>query len=142
MANLTRHDAHLDSLDDLFRGFFVRPVEFNQPPAAPPAITLDVCEQGDAYLVHAELPGAKKENIHVTIDGSLVSISAEIGQHRESKEGERILRAERYFGKLSRSFQLAQEIDDSQASAKFTDGVLELTLPKRIASPHRRLQIE
>ncbi|WP_371323314.1 Hsp20/alpha crystallin family protein [Dechloromonas sp. ZY10] len=142
MANLMRHDAHLDSLDDLFRGFFVRPVEFNQHPATPPAITLDVREQADAYLVHAELPGARKENIHVTVDGALVSISAEVRQERESKEGERVLRSERYFGKVSRSFQLAQEIDDSQASARFTDGVLELTLPKRSASPQRRLSIE
>ena len=137
MANVTR----IDPLDDLFRGFFVRPVEFNGNNAAP-AIKMDVKEQGDVYLVHAELPGVKKEDIHVVVDGNQVSISAEVKQEKEVKEGERLLRSERYFGKISRSFQLGQEIDDGKAIAKFNDGILELTLPKRAASPNKRLNIE
>ena len=138
MANITR----LDPLDDLFRGFFVRPVDFNGTQQQPPSIKMDVKEQGDNYLVHAELPGVKKEDIHVVVDGNQVSISAEIKQEKEIKEGERILRSERYFGKVSRSFQLGQEIDDTKAAAKFNEGVLELTLPKRAASPNKRLTVE
>ncbi len=138
MANITR----LDPLDDLFRGFFVRPVDFNGTTQQPPTIKMDVKEQGDNYLVHAELPGVKKEDIHVVVDGNQVSISAEIKQEKEIKEGERVLRSERYFGKVSRSFQLGQEIDDAEAAAKFNEGVLELTLPKRAASPNKRLTVE
>jgi len=138
MANITR----LDPLDDLFRGFFVRPVDFNGTTQQPPSIKMDVKEQGDNYLVHAELPGVKKEDIHVVVDGNQVSISAEVKQEKEIKEGERLLRSERYFGKVSRSFQLGQEIDDSKAAAKFNEGVLELTLPKRAASPNKRLTVE
>jgi len=138
MANITR----LDPLDDLFRGFFVRPVDFNGTTQQPPSIKMDVKEQGDNYLVHAELPGVKKEDIHVVVDGNQVSISAEVKQEKEIKEGERLLRSERYFGKVSRSFQLGQEIDDSRAAAKFNEGVLELTLPKRAASPNKRLTVE
>ena len=138
MANITR----VDPFDDLFRGFFVRPVDFNNAPAQPPSIKMDVKEQGDNYLVHAELPGVKKDDIHVVIDGNQVSISAETKQEKEVKDGDRVLRSERYFGKISRSFQLAQDLDDSTASAKFNDGVLELTLPKRTASATRRLNIE
>lgn len=138
MANITRFDP----FDDLFRGFFVRPVDFEGMPQQAPSIKMDVREQGDDYLVHAELPGVKKEDIHVTVDGSQISISAEIRQESETREGERLLRAERYFGKVSRSFQLGQEIDDSRAAAKFNDGILELTLPKRAASPNKRLTIE
>ncbi len=138
MANITR----LDPLDDLFRGFFVRPVDFNGTTQQPPTIKMDVKEQGDNYLVHAELPGVKKEDIHVVVDGNQVSISAEIKQEKEIKEGERVLRSERYFGKVSRSFQLGQEIDDAKAAAKFNEGVLELTLPKRAASPNKRLTVE
>ncbi len=137
MANITR----IDPLDDLFRGFFVRPVEFNGSNSAP-TIKMDVKEQGDIYLVHAELPGVKKEDIHVVVDGNQVSVSAEVKQEKEVKEGERLLRSERYFGKVSRSFQLGQEIDDGKAVAKFNDGILELTLPKRAASPNKRLNIE
>ncbi len=138
MANITR----IDPLEDLFRGFFVRPVDFNGSPQQAPSIKMDVREEGDNYLVHAELPGVKKEDIHVVVDGNQVSLSAEVKQEKENREGDRLLRSERYFGKVSRSFQLGQEIDDSKAIARFTDGVLELTLPKRQASPNKRLNIE
>ena len=138
MANISRRDP----FDDLFRGFFVRPVDFNGTPPQPPAIKMDVKERTDAYLVHAELPGVKKEDIHVVVDGNQVSISAEVRQEQEHKEGDRVLRSERYYGKVSRSFQLEQDLDDTQASARFTEGVLELTLPKRIANPSKRLNID
>jgi len=137
MANITR----IDPFDDLFRGFFVRPVDFEGSQAQAPAIKMDVREQGDCYLVHADLPGVRKEDIHVVVDGNQVSLSAEVKQEKETREGERVLRSERYFGKVSRSFQLGQEIDDSKASAKFNDGVLELTLPKRTESSSKRLTI-
>lgn len=140
MSNILRRDP----FDDLFRGFFVRPVSLgneNTPSAETPAIRMDVKENPEAFLVHAELPGVKKEDIHVTIDGNLVAISAEVKQEKEVKDGERVLRSERYFGKVSRSFQLAQDIDDEKAVAKFADGVLELTLPKRAAATSKRLAI-
>ena len=137
MSNLTRYDP----LDDFFRGFFVRPVDFGAPAEAP-SIKIDVKEEDKNFVVHAEMPGIKKEDIHVNIDGPMVSISAERKQEKEVKEGERVLRTERYFGKVSRSFQLGQDVDDAQASAKFTDGVLELTLPKKTATRSKRLTIE
>jgi len=138
MANIIRQ---LDPLDELFRGFFVRPVDFNSQQTTP-SIRMDVKEQEGSYQVHAELPGVKKEDVHVTVDGNQVSISAEIKQEKDVKEGERVLRSERYFGKVSRSFQLAQDIDDSQAVARFNDGVLELTLPKRAATASKRLTVQ
>ena len=137
MANITRHDP----LDDFFRGFFVRPVEMGNMPEAP-SVKIDVKEQEKALVVHAEMPGIRKEDIHVVIDGPSVSISAERKQEKEVKDGERTLRTERYFGKVSRSFQLGQDIDDGAASAKFTDGVLELTLPKKAATQSKRLTID
>lgn len=136
MPSLTRYDP----LDDFFRGFFVRPVEMGNVPEAP-TIKMDVKEQERAFIVHAEMPGIKKEDIHVSIDCPTVSITAERKEEKDVKEGERVLRSERYFGKVSRSFQLNQDIDDSQASAKFTDGVLELTLPKKAATQAKRLNI-
>ena len=138
MANITR----VDPFDDLFRGFFVRPIDFNNSSAQAPSIKIDVKERGENYLVHADLPGVKKEDIHVIIDGNQVAISAETRQAKEIKEGDRLLRAERYIGKVSRSFQLEQDIDDDKAAAKFNDGVLELTLPKRTTSATKRLNIE
>jgi len=137
MNKLTRFDP----LDDLFRGFFVRPVDMNMEANTPP-IRMDVSEQPEAFVVHAEMPGVKKEDIHVQVDGNQVTIAAEVKQEKEVKEGERVLRSERYFGKVSRSFQLAQDIDDTKAAARFNDGVLELTLPKKAASASKRLTIE
>jgi len=137
MNKLTRFDP----FDDLFRGFFVRPVDMNTP-ASTPAIRMDVSEQDNAFVVSAELPGVKKDDIHVNVDGNQVSITAEIKQEKEVKEGDRLLRAERYYGQVSRSFQLAQDIDDARAAARFNDGVLELTLPKKAAAASKRLSIE
>lgn len=137
MSNLIRRDP----LDDFFRGFFVRPVDFASEPDAP-ALKIDVKEQENSYLVHAEIPGVKKEDIHVAVDGSVVSISAERHEEKDVKEGERVLRTERYFGKVSRSFQLAQEIDEAQVNAKYTDGVLELALPKKASTQARRITVQ
>ena len=139
MSNPMRRDP----FDELLRGFFVRPVDFtggNDLEA--PKMRVDIKEDAAAYQVHAELPGMNKEDIHVHIDGPVVSINAERKQEKEVKEGERVLRTERYFGTVSRSFQLGQDIDQSAASAKFKDGVLELTLPKKSSPQARKLAIE
>jgi HSP20 family protein len=138
MSNL----VYRDPINDLLRGFFVRPVDFGNTEEAPALLTVDVAEQANAYTVHAEIPGVKKEDIHVSIDGALVSISAERRDEKETREGSKTLRSERYFGKVSRSFQLPQEVDESQASAKYNDGVLELVLPKKQAAQARRLTIQ
>lgn len=130
-----------DPLDDFFRGFFVRPVDIDAKSDAL-AVKIDVKEQENKFLVHAEIPGVRKEDINVAVDGTFVSISAERREEKDSKEGERVLRAERYFGKVSRSFQLAQEIDESRVVAKYADGVLELSLPKKAATQARRITIQ
>ncbi|NMG63875.1 Hsp20 family protein [Azoarcus indigens] len=138
MSNLTRHDP----LEDFFRGFFVRPVEFGSNVAADaPQMRVDVKENPEGYEVLAELPGIAKDDIHVHIDGPVVSISAERKQEKEVKNGERVLRTERYFGKVSRSFQLGQEIDEGQSSASFVDGVLTLKLPRKPTAQAKRLNI-
>ncbi|MCX7897183.1 MAG: Hsp20 family protein [Rhodocyclaceae bacterium] len=139
MSKLMRYDP----FEDFFRGFFVRPIEMGGlSTMETPSIKVDVKEREKDYLVQAELPGVKKEDIHVTIDGDVVSISAERKEEKEVKEGERVIRSERYFGKVSRSFQLGHEIDEAAAKAKFVDGVLELTLPKKAAAQVKRLAIE
>jgi HSP20 family protein len=137
MSNVTRYNS---PIDELFRGFFVKPMDL--PSDLPKQqIKMDVKEQEGAYLVHAEIPGAKKEDIHVEIDGNQVSISSEVKQEKEVKDGERVLRSERYYGQVSRSFQLAHDIDEAKANAAFNNGVLELTLPKKTAASSKRLAV-
>jgi len=137
MSNIIRRDP----FEDLFRGFFVRPVEFGGNTEAP-QMRVEVKENPESYVVHAELPGVTKEDIHVHIDGPVVSISAERKESKSQKDGERVLRTERYYGKVSRSFQLGQDIDESKSNARFTDGVLELTLPKKAEVQSKRLTIQ
>ncbi|MEO1766908.1 Hsp20/alpha crystallin family protein [Thiobacter aerophilum] len=142
MANITRYDPfNLDSVfDDFFKGFLVRPMALEGVPKAP-EIKMDVTENDKAYTVKAEIPGVKKEDIHVSVDGNTVSISAEVKKESEEKEGEKVLRSERYFGRVARSFSLGSDIDEANATAKYTDGVLELVLPKKAASSAKRLTI-
>lgn len=140
MANILRYNPADDAFDDLFRGFFMRPVRFEGQPDV--QIKLDVHEDDKAYAVHADIPGVSKEDIHVTIDGNQVSISAEVKKEKEVKEGEKVLRSERYFGKVSRAFTLAQDVDEATADAKYKDGVLELRLPKRATNQSKKLTIQ
>ncbi len=142
MANISRYEPFGDAFDDLLKGFFVRPVAYEGRPVAAAQIKIDVSEKGNAYVVHAEIPGVKKEDIQVNIDGDQVSISAETRTEKEVKEDERVLHRERHYGKVARVFRLGADIDQSAANAKFVDGVLELTLPKRAEAAGRQLTIQ
>ena len=139
--NIKRIDPLDEAFNDLLRGFFVRPMSL-EATNQPAQFKMDVREDEKAYVVHAELPGAKKEDIEVSVDGSQVTVSAEVKSENEQKEGERVLRRERYYGKVARSFALGQDIDEAGAQAKFTDGVLELTLPKKAVVSAKRLSIQ
>ncbi len=141
MNQVTRWD-HFENLLKDFRGLVLQPVDLSANNPDVPVLKIDVKEDSDAYTVHADLPGVPKEDIHVNIEGAVVSISAEKKRVVENKEGERVLRCERHYGKVSRSFQLGQEIDEARAQARFTDGVLELTLPKKVAVAARKLKIQ
>ncbi len=140
MANLSRYRGYGEGLDDLFRGFLMSPVHLDGQPDL--QIKIDVSEDEKAYTVHAEIPGVNKEDIQVGVDGNQVSISAEIKNVSEVKEGSRVLRSERYFGSVSRAFSLAQDVDASTVSAKYANGVLELVLPKRTVARSTRIRIE
>jgi HSP20 family protein len=139
MANLTRYDPFGD-LDDLFKGFTLRPVQFEQQVRVP-QIKMDLKENDGAYVVRADIPGVKKEDIKVNVDGNVVSISAEVKQEKEEKEGERVIRSERYRGEVSRSFSLGQDVDEGAAQAKYADGVLELTLPKKSGARQNKIVV-
>ncbi len=106
-----------------------------------PAIKLDVSEDDKAYHVKAELPGVKKEDIAVEIEGNQVSLSAEVKRESEKKQGETVVHSERYYGRQYRSFTLDKEIDRNKAEARFENGILELTLPKTGGEPAQRIQV-
>ena len=142
MANVTRFDPFNDLVDYFFKGFLVRPLAYEGGREAPPRMKVDVAEKNGAYAVTAELPGVKKEDIQITIDGAQVTLVAEVKREKEVSQDERVLHAERVFGKVSRSFTLPQELDEAKVEAKYRDGVLELTLPKKAAAARRQIAIQ
>lgn len=142
MLNITRYDPYGDVFDDFMKGFLVRPVAATEPGETVRRFKIDVAEKDGAYRVTAEIPGVKKDDIQVDIDGDVVSVSAETRTEKDLKEGERVIHSERYVGKVARSFRLGQEVDESKATAKYADGVLELVLPKKAAASSRRLSIQ
>lgn len=124
-----------DLFDDLFRGFLVQPVTRASvaTEGASLAPRIEVVDHNGTYKVRAELPGARKEDINVNVDGDVLSISAEVKRESERKDGERVVYSECYASKFSRSIRLGAEIELDRAEAKFNDGVLELTLPRKSA---------
>ena len=130
-----------DFFKDIAPGFYVRPLHGDNLPA-PSQIKVDVKETDGGYTVQAEVPGVPKEDIHVSIDGNVVSLRAEVRQMDQQTEGEKVLRSERFFGSVARSFQLPADIDAAQAKAKYDNGVLTLSLPKKLSNAAQRLNIE
>ncbi|MEX3916334.1 Hsp20/alpha crystallin family protein [Paraburkholderia sp. BR10872] len=144
MSNLTRYDPFsMEPVSDLFQGLF-RPMRgmLAAEETELSSMKLDVTETEKAYTVKAELPGVDKKDIDVKIDGNVVSIHAKVDRKTEQKDGERVIRRERYSGSFARTFSLTSDIDESSANAQYQDGVLSLTLPKKAPAEQKRLQIE
>ncbi|OAI51057.1 heat-shock protein Hsp20 [Betaproteobacteria bacterium SCGC AG-212-J23] len=142
MANVTRFDPFNDLVDDIFKGFLVRPVSYEGRGDVLPRVKVDVAEVNGAYTVNADLPGVRKEDIQVSIDGADVILTAEVKREKDAAKDERVLHSERVYGKVTRSFTLPQEIDEARAEAKFRDGVLELKLPKKAAAARKQVTIQ
>ncbi|HET9340151.1 MAG TPA: Hsp20/alpha crystallin family protein [Casimicrobiaceae bacterium] len=106
-----------------------------------PMMRLDLTESETGYVVKAEIPGVKKEDISVSLEGGTVSISAEVKREKVEKEGDKVMRNERYYGVVSRSFTLPTEIDMAKSVAAYEGGVLTLTLPKAAGGTSTRLAI-
>ena len=149
MANIVRTDpfrdlARFDPFREFEGGFWGLPRlrRWLAEMPAEPAVKLDVTEDEKAFYVKADLPGVKKEDIDVKIDGNQVSLSAEVMREKEEKKGETVVHSERFCGRHFRSFTLGAPIDEKKAAAKFSDGVLELTLPKNGATAQHKVTIQ
>ena len=138
MSALTRFERMDDLFGDLFRRMSRMP---SLPAELPQDIRLDVTENDKAYTVKAEMPGARKEDIRVSVDGNQLTISAEVKHEREKKDGERVLMHELTQGSIARGLTLGYEINEAEATAKYDNGVLELVLPKRREAEGRRIAI-
>jgi HSP20 family protein len=139
MANIQRFSPFDELFGDFPRGFWLKPFAF--PAESELKMKLDVKEDDKAYTVRADIPGVKKEDIQVDIDGSQISLRAEAKQEKEEKKGEKLIYSERSYGMVSRSFTLPGEVDAKGAAAEYKDGVLNLMLPKKANGASRRVTI-
>lgn len=145
--NLTRFDPFNDvarlspfrRMEDLMREFSMTPLLRGFEPER--QIRVDVTETDQAYLVKADLPGLKKDDIKIAVDGNVVSISAAMQEERQETSGDTVY-SERYSGSLYRSFSLPQEVDDAKTEAKYQDGVLSLSLPKKPGTARKQITIQ
>jgi HSP20 family protein len=138
---ITRGSLFDDFFKDFAPGFYVKPLH-GDPLPSPSQIKVDVKENGQAYTVLAEVPGVSKDEIHVSIDGNVVTLQAEVKQADSQTGDEKTLRSERYYGSVARSFSLPVDIDQANAKARYDNGVLTLTLPKKQGNGSQRLAIE
>jgi HSP20 family protein len=145
MGQITRREASGSLFDEFFSDFFNRagwsvPARTVELPAAVRA-RMDVIDKGDKYAVSVDLPGVRKEDIQVSIDGARVAVTAENKSEREVKDGAKVLHTERYATTYARNFELPDEVTEEGADAAFENGVLRLTLPKRAQATSKRLAV-
>lgn len=126
--------------DDWLKGFWVNPLASEMEAA--PQIKINLTENDKSYSVRAEIPGVKKEDIKVDVDGNQISIRAEVKQEKEEKNGERVICRECYQGSSYRSFSLGSNVDESKVEARYDNGILELTLPKKNGISAKQIQIK
>jgi HSP20 family protein len=138
MADITRYDPFRE-LDDMMRGLVFRPIRITEPRIE--QIKVDATEDDKSYRISAEIPGVRKEDIKVSVVDNEVTLSAEVKSQTEKKEGERVVHSERSYGAVTRSFTLPQSVDGESAQAKYENGVLTLTLPKRSDSRSRKIVV-
>lgn len=137
LRSLSRFDPITD-FDDMFRGMGLRPMlrELDNTPE----MRMDVDENDKAYVITVDVPGVKKEDIEVSIEGNNIAISAEVKREKTSKDAKEI-HSERYEGRVFRAFTLPHEVDSAKAEARYESGVLSLTLPKKASTKVNRLAI-
>jgi len=118
--------------------YFIKPLHGEQLSGD---FKVDIKENKQGFNIKAQIPGVHKEDIHVSVDGAIVTIQAEIKQLDEKTESERVVRSECYYGSISRSFQLPAEADSSGTKAHYENGILHLNLPKRVGNKSKRIDV-
>ena len=142
MSNLRLLDPSFDTIENTLRRFFPATL-FEGEAAQPLKMRIDVTENDKNYVVKADVPGVKKEDIDVRVEGNMVQIEARTKSEKETRgDGDKVLRSERHYGTISRSFSLGQDIDTGRVQANYADGVLTLQLPKAAPADSRRITVQ
>ena len=127
-------------MDRMFDPAILRPFTALSALTEPESLPIDVSQTDDAYVVKAEMPGVKPEDVQITIHGNTVSIRGEVRQEEE-RQDQRYLVRERRMGTYFRTFTLPTAVDPDRAEANFDNGVLTLTIPKSEAAKPKRVKV-
>jgi HSP20 family protein len=136
--NLIPKHSTFGGLDSFFNDNFPSFRLLPEPRMDAGNIAVDIKENDANYTVKADFPGINKDDIDISVDNNVLTISAEHKDEAEEKEGERVIRQERRYGKYSRSFNLGKNIDEGKIKAEFDNGVLTLVIPKADVAPARK----
>lgn len=144
MNNVTRWNpttAYLTSREPFYRlfdSFFNAEAQGEETRAWVPPV--DIQENADAYLFHAELPGMTKEDIHITLENNVLRVSGERKFEKDAKK-ENYHRVERTYGTFTRTFTLPTQVEADKVMAAFENGILTITVPKAEQAKPRRIAI-
>lgn len=133
-----------DDFDSLFDDFWrpMAPARVRGESGGAFAPALDVSETENEYRVRADLPGVKKDDLDISIQDGVLTINAETRQEDEEKKNGRVIRQERRYGKFVRSMRLGDSVDIDNVKADYTDGVLNLVLPKSEQVRPKRIDVK
>lgn len=141
MALTPRRSFFDEFFQDFPRGYYIKPLH-GDPLPAPDKIKVEVKENDDNVVVHAEIPGVDKNDIDITVDGNVLTIRAEVKQYDADRQDEKVLHSERYYGSVQRSFSLPSNIVQNKATADYKDGILVLTLPKETPNGAKKISVK
>jgi HSP20 family protein len=133
--------SEMERLFDEFNNFWPARRETREGRVGVWAPVVDIKETADAFLVSAELPGMTKEDIHVEVENSTLSIKGE-RRFEQKKEGENYHFVERSYGSFYRSFGLPKNVNGEGISADYKDGVLRVTLPKAEEVKPKKVEVQ
>jgi HSP20 family protein len=158
MANIRRPEGpHPPSALDPYRTFFSDPMRAMRellgsdpfamlsgtagPGEAPFVPDIEIRETKDAFLLQADLPGVKQDDVEIDLTGNRLTISGRREQEQERREGERFYAYERTFGSFHRSVTLPEGVDPDRIQAELKDGVLRVEIPKRPETKAKRISV-
>ena len=131
-----------DNFDNMMERFFQPTRLLDEEMAGSLTPRMDVVERDSEFVIRTDLPGIKKEDINVTLENGVLTISGETKEETEEKENGQVIRQERRYGKYMRSLRLATPIDEKKVKAAYKDGVLELTLPKAEEAKPKKITVD
>ncbi|MBN1688498.1 MAG: Hsp20/alpha crystallin family protein [Candidatus Omnitrophica bacterium] len=134
--------SFLTSLHDDLDRFFAVPVLRSRGEITPLVPQIDVEEDANNYVLRADIPGIKKEELDISVQGNRLTLRGERKHERETKKDKNYYHCERYYGNFERTFEFPEDINPSVIKANYKDGVLEIAVPKSEEKKPKQIKVD